>query len=350
MEVLTTDAGLEQAMEIPRSRPVDVRGVKVTYFPRISGLGIRSPELERAVGARVREFDVIHVTGVWQRTAPAAYRAANRSGVPLVVSTRGALSRYSWTQRRWRKLAYFFLQERPGLRKAAGLHYTSRLEEEECRRYGFPGRTAVIPNPVDTEFWQRDEAGAAGWRKIHGFGRHDRVALYTGRLEPKKNLTFLVPVLANVPRWNLVLLGYDERGQADLLRQEAQRMGCVDRLHLLPEAPAEELRAAYSAADVFVLPSHHENFANAAVEAAACGCPALLSDRVGCAEELLAEGSARVLPGETEAWVSALAGTRPGTRAGLLNMKKTVSPASCAWAVQEFYGRILRGPPARRSR
>jgi len=340
VEVLTTDAGLEQAKEIPRSRPVDVSGVKVTYFPQVLGLGIRSPELERAVGVRVREFDVIHVTGVWQRTAPAAYRAAVRSGVPLVVSTRGALSRYSWTQRRWRKMIYFLLRERPGLKSAAGLHYTSKLEEQECRRYRFPGRTAVIPNPVDLDFWKRDEKGAARWRQTHGFTPHARVALYTGRFEPKKNLSFLIPVLERTKDWSLVLLGYDERGQAKLLQTMAGRLGCAPRLHIMPNAPAEELRAAYSAADVFVLPSHHENFANSVVEAAACGCPSLLSDQVGCAEELQAEGWARVFPSIPAVWTRALAEVRPGSGIDSSKLQRNISPESCARKMTEFYGQM----------
>lgn len=341
VEVLTTDAGLEQAPEIPRSRPVDRDGVTVTYFARAPGMGIRSPELERAVGARVRKFDVIHVTGVWQRTAPAAYRAARRAGVPLVVSPRGALSRYSWTQRRWRKLVYFFLWERPGLRGAAGIHYTSRLEEQECRRYKFTAQTKVIPNIVDTSFWNRDEGGAREWRARHAIPPGEPFALYAGRLEPKKNLAFLIPVLADALGWRLVLLGYEERGQSTLLQREAARLGCANRLLLLPGTPAEELRAAYSAADVFVLPSHHENFANAVVEAAACGCPALLSARVGCAEELQVAGSARILPFRTEDWVAALKKRAFSSRPRAL-FPPLASPAACVQAMHSFYGEISR--------
>ena len=342
VEVLTTDAGLDQAKEIPRSRPINVRGVKVTYFPRVPGMGIRCPDLERAVHTRIREFDLIHVTGVWQRTSPAAYRAATRAGVPLVVSTRGALSPYSWTQRRWRKLVYFFLRERPGLKKAAGLHYTSRLEEKECRRYPFSGRTAVIPNPVDTDFWKRDEAGAVNWRQTHGFAPNDRVALYTGRLEPKKNLSFLIPVLARATDWSLVLLGYEEREQADRLRRKARRLGCADRLHILPGAQAEELRAAYSGADVFVLPSHHENFANAVVEAVACGCPALLSVHVGCAQELESYGGARIVPTETGAWARALNEYELGLKTVCYDYLELVSPENCARRMLSFYGRVQK--------
>jgi len=350
VEVFTTDAGLEQEPEIPRGRPVDRGGVKATYFPRAPGMGIRCPDLEKAVRARVREFDLIHVTGVWQRTAPAAYRVALEAGVPLVVSPRGALSRYSWTQRRWRKLVYFILRERPALRRAAGIHYTSKLEQEESRPYRFRARTTVIANPVDTVFWARDPAGAERWRQQHGFSGADRIAFYAGRLEPKKNLNFLIPVLARASTWNLVFLGYNERGQVERLCREAARLGCGPRLRILPDARAEDLRSAYSAADVFVLPSHHENFANSAVEAVACGCPALLSGRVGCAEELQSRGWAEILPLETEAWVAAWGAIRPGRRIDPDGLGEVVSPKACARAMGEFYGKALNDFPSKGNR
>jgi glycosyltransferase involved in cell wall biosynthesis len=45
-----------------------------------------------------------------------------------------------------------------------------------------------------------------------------------------------------------------------------------------------DMPAVYSAADVFVLPSHREGFSRSAMEAAACGRPMVLSDIRGCRE------------------------------------------------------------------
>jgi glycosyltransferase involved in cell wall biosynthesis len=48
----------------------------------------------------------------------------------------------------------------------------------------------------------------------------------------------------------------------------------------------EELRDAYNAADIFVLPSLQENFGIAVVEAMSAGCPVIVSEEVSLAQEI----------------------------------------------------------------
>jgi glycosyltransferase involved in cell wall biosynthesis len=340
VEVIASEAGLEKHPEIPRSARVRVNGVQVTYYPRVSGFGIRSPSMEQEVRARVGRVDVVHVTGIWQRTSLAAYRATIRSGVPLVVSPRGALNRYCWSQRSLRKMVYYALAERYGLRNASGIHYTSPLEVAECRRYGFAARQCLVPNAIDTSFWKEQPQAGVAWRREHGFAANQSIALYAGRLAPKKNLNFLIPILASCSAWHLVLVGFDERGQAEQLRHAAAENGCSDRLHILPGAGSEELRAAYSAANLFVLPSLDENFANCVAEAVACGCPAVVSDKVGCADVLAEGGWVTAIPLVAGKWIAALSGWATGQREMTCPNLDSLSADSCAKAMLDFYGAV----------
>src|SRR5664280_2321907 len=163
--VFTTNAGLEDRPEIPIDQVVQRDGVAVHYFPAtFNWMGLQSPMLEAAVAKRAGDFDLIHVTGVWQPTSRAAYRAARRAGKPYVCSPRGALGRYSFTQKPWKKWPYFWLQERANLNGAAALHFTSRMELEECRRLRLRPDGFVVPNSIDLAAWRRDEAGGRAWR------------------------------------------------------------------------------------------------------------------------------------------------------------------------------------------
>ena len=53
---------------------------------------------------------------------------------------------------------------------------------------------------------------------------------------------------------------------------------------------------------MLLLPSRHENFGNAVVEAMGCGCAVAVSDQVGCAEAIADSGAATILPRRTEIW------------------------------------------------
>jgi glycosyltransferase involved in cell wall biosynthesis len=120
----------------------------------------------------------------------------------------------------------------------------------------------------------------------------DAVCLcYAGKLEPKKRITDLLDALriamARPGRLHLLVVG------AGVLMGQALEF--VAR-HNLPVTFAgflnqSEIPCAYVAADCLVLPSDHgETWGLVVNEAMACGRPAIVSDRVGCAADLVTEG------------------------------------------------------------
>lgn len=310
--VFTTNAGLETDAAIPTDRPVQRNGAEVHYFPSFFNfMGLQSPDLEKAVRSRVREFDLIHITGVWQPTSLAACRAAEAAGVPYVVSPRGALSPYSFGQKPWKKWLYWRLRERRNCDRATFIHFTATQEKKECDRLNLRAKPVVIPNAIDLSAWYRDEPAGAAWRRIlaaEGVHPDTKILLYVGRLHHKKGLDLLPEALAQIElrAWHLVLVGDDEDGTRERLRTAFQALKLQERVTFQPATNADGLRAAYSGADLFLLPSRHENFGNVAVEAMACGCPALLSDQVGAAEDLAKFSGVRVAPRSARAWSSLL--------------------------------------------
>jgi glycosyltransferase involved in cell wall biosynthesis len=272
-------------------------------------MGLSSPALEAAVAERASEFDVIHVTGVWQPTSRAACRAARRAGKPYVCSPRGALGRYSFTQKPWKKWPYYWLWERANLNNAAASHYTSLMEREECSRLRLRPPGFVVPNSVNLDSWRRDEARGRDWRRDHAINENEYVLLYAGRLHHKKGLDLLIETTARLHSgrsWRLVLVGFDEDGTEEQLRRAFAQAGRSERLLIVPGVEAEQLAAIYSGADVFVFPSRHENFGNVAVEALACGCPVVISDQVGAADQLTGLPGVRVLRRTSDLWAMEL--------------------------------------------
>lgn len=104
--------------------------------------------------------------------------------------------------------------------------------------------------------------------------------LYVGRLTKVKNLEYLIDKFNSHPELTLTIIGFGEL--EDSLRAMAKPntrfLGAIDN---------KELYRYYQCADVFVLPSLLEPWGLVIEEALNNGTPVMVSDRVGCAEEII---------------------------------------------------------------
>jgi glycosyltransferase involved in cell wall biosynthesis len=173
-----------------------------------------------------------------------------------------------------------------------------------------PESVRVFANTVDVREWgERADRLAARRLELRsrlGAGEDDVVVLCVGRLAPEKGLDTLVRAAAASGEERLLLVFAGSGCEAPRLGQHARELGV--RLRLAGEVPWRELAELYVAADVFALLSEHEPWGVVVNEAAACGLPLLLSDRVGAAPDLLRDGeNGRLLPvGDVEAAAAAL--------------------------------------------
>ena len=139
-----------------------------------------------------------------------------------------------------------------------------------------------------------------------GAGPDDVVVLSVARLATEKGLDVLVHAVAeaNDSRLLVVLAG----GGPERERLEDLARVREVRLVFAGDRAWEQIVETYVAADVFALLSEREPWAVVVNEAAACGLPLLLSDRVGAAHDLLVDGEngALVAAGDVDAAAAAL--------------------------------------------
>lgn len=153
-------------------------------------------------------------------------------------------------------------------------------------------RAAVVNDAVLRERFEHARADADRTRAERGFSPKNFV--YVGRFSPEKNLPRLLDAFAAAREqashgreWGLLLLGGGPQ-RADLEAQ-ARRLG-LDSVRFLPGVPWVEVPDVLALADALVLPSLSEPWGLVVNEAMVCGLPVLVSDRCGCAEDLVREG------------------------------------------------------------
>jgi UDP-glucose:(heptosyl)LPS alpha-1,3-glucosyltransferase len=144
------------------------------------------------------------------------------------------------------------------------------VAREIARRYGLPDeRLVVIHNGVDTErFRPRPREAGAGLRaKLEAPGP---VALFLGHGFERKGLERAISGLARggVEDACLWVAG---RGDTRRFRALAEACGVPSRLRFL--GPRDDTEDLYAAADLFVLPTRYDAFANSCLEAMASGLP-----------------------------------------------------------------------------
>jgi len=155
-------------------------------------------------------------------------------------------------------------------------------------------KITVLRNGVDLSvFHPIDPAQARAALGVSG-----RVLVSVGALIPRKGHDRTIGALALLPEWQALIAGQGpERGRLEAL---AARLGVADRVRFLGALPHAELAALYSAADVSVLASSREGWANVLLESMACGTPVIASPIPGN-PEVVRSAAAGLIAGENSA-------------------------------------------------
>ena len=221
---------------------------------------------------------ILHDNGLWLGTNHATVRVARNTGSPLVISPRGVLAPWALAFRAWRKKVAWWLYQRRDLCFARVLHATSQDEAQGLRALNLRQPIAIIPNGVEgppTPAPQADEP------RDHVIplsrGPVVRTVLFLGRIHPIKGLLNLVAAWAAVrPQgWRVVLAGENENNHQAEVEAAIQNHHLEQDFKFVGPVDGSDKWGLYRSADLFVMPSHSENFGLAVAEALACGVPVI---------------------------------------------------------------------------
>jgi glycosyltransferase involved in cell wall biosynthesis len=284
-------------------------GVTAIYLP--TWLRYRSltwnPNVKRFCSARLQDFDVAHIYGLYDFLGPAVADACVRRNIPYVLEPIGM---FVPIVRNFRlKRIYHALFGRRMFEGASAIIATSEQEVEELVSGGVGRKKIVLRrNGVETPaLWP--EPGT--FRKAVRIGKEAKIVLFLGRLSEKKSPELLLEAFASVSKevsdcnLQLVFAGPDEGGVKTKLEQTAAQLGVSSQAQFTGAIFGDAKWAAFRDADVFVLPSQNENFGNTAAESVAAGTPVVVTEQCGIAP-LLADTAGLVVAHDSAALARAI--------------------------------------------
>ncbi|MGC3991457.1 MAG: glycosyltransferase [Chthoniobacteraceae bacterium] len=254
-------------------------------------------------------FEAVICHGLWQYHTTATREALAGSATPYFVYPHGMLDpaiKQTYPVKHLKKWLYWLAREARALSDARAVLYTCEEERRLAQKTFWPYRCREEVVHLGIEEPPADEATQlAAFRERFPELRGQRILLFLGRLHDKKGCELLIRAfgefLQSAPPsdapWHLLMAGPPA---SEVYLQHLQSIAattCPTGRVSFPGMLRGDLKwGAFRASEAFVLPSHQENFGIAVVEAMACGCPVLISQRVNIWREIETAGAGLCAP------------------------------------------------------
>jgi glycosyltransferase involved in cell wall biosynthesis len=313
--VLTADLGLaghngrgmnfERGKWGWRSEQDGVEAIYLSTFGHYRALTI-NPRVIGFCRASLAGFDLVHFYGLYDLLGPAASSSCRSQGIPYVIEPMGM---YRPIDRAFRlKQVWHRLLGGAFWGNASRIIATSEMEQQELLTDGVPPSKVVIRyNGIDGGT-QILLSARGTFRAKWSIRPEEPLILFLSRLIPRKGADILIEAFARVcpESGHLVVAGPEgESGYRAYLERCAKESGVAARVIFTGPLYDEEKKALFTDADLFVLPSRYENFANAPAEAMSCGIPVIITN--ACGIRSLVDGQAGlVIAPERDALIEAI--------------------------------------------
>ena len=242
------------------------------YFKHGCGpvrLGL-SPDMNNWLAMQVNSgcVDLIHNHSLWMMPNVYPGWATKGSKVPYVISPHGTMSKWAMASGSITKKIFWPLIQKPSMNHADMFHATAVTEYQDIRRMGFRQPIAIIPNGIDIPEYKPKPQ------------RQIRTIMFLGRLHPVKGIDLLLRTWGKLqldfPEWRLQISGPGDDGYVRSLKLLASQLQ-LTRVNFSGPLYGADKFEAYRQADIYVLPSHSENFGMTVAEALSCGTPCVVS-------------------------------------------------------------------------
>lgn len=290
--VCTTDAqiGGDGRLKVLKNTPVEVDGIETYYLANLSNhlsykYNINLPlTVVPIMRQLVPNCNVVHMHGLYSILNIVAHYYSTRNDIPYVLSTGNVFPPKQVGGRVGIKTIFLFLR---GKKILADVNRIIALTDEEKNlivQSGIPpDKVAVEPFGIDMMDFESGRSKLGSFRQEYGIDADEFVILFVGRIHKGKGIPMLVRSFSNLPaalqqRSRLVIVGPDSNDR-QAVDEAIAACGVSARVLFTGLLSGDTKFAAFTDADIFVLPSFEEELPRAVLEASASGVPVIITDR-----------------------------------------------------------------------
>lgn len=226
--------------------------------------------------------ELVRIHGIFSISTPIGLFYSFILGKKVLLSPHGCLGTWCLADGNRLKKYYLYLLIRPFANNIIW-HATSNQEANEIKTLYPNARIEVIPNGINlSDFGCINLYSKSDFvKKYAGIQREtDHVIISMGRLHKKKGFDILIRAfqksLRAYPNTTLLIAG-ENFGEEGKLKKLIQDFGLENRAFIIGHLSGQDRIDFLANADVFVLPSHNENFGMVYAEAMAAGTPVIAS-------------------------------------------------------------------------
>jgi glycosyltransferase involved in cell wall biosynthesis len=281
--VSTTNANMGSRLDLKANQSIEIEsGLNVKYYNE-TVVGKFSLALFFNVWRDIKNSDVVHVQAIFNSPVPISLFLARILSKPTLLTPRGSLGSWVMGQGSVFKRLWLWLFIRP-FSNYVVWHVTAEQERLEVLHHYPSAKVEIISNGIFI-----DE-----YTKVNTISKNDYIQKFTnstsinvnkivismGRLQKKKGFDILIDSFSHViekfPNSYLLIAGPDEGEKIDL-ENKILELGLQDFVYLIGSIESQDKVDFLANADIFVLPSHNENFGNVYLESLAAGTPIIAS-------------------------------------------------------------------------